>query len=373
MTQPPIPRSCSRARAARARHARPRRRARPDLLDRCLDLSGTIPSIASTTARASPNPRSSAQRSPAGRGLADERPGAVAGHSLGELAALAAAGAVDARRRARARRAARRADGRGRRARGTMLALLGAIEDAAQVAADHGVVVANDNAPGQIVLSGDREHSPRRGGAREAGLRAMRLRVAGAFHSPAMDPAVPVRRRARRGRVPRAAFPSSPASAAPMTDGARARRRAHQPGPLDRDDHARTRRRAALPRCRPRPGPGQAARQRPRRRGRHARRVRPCESALTERPLPPRPHGAAAHRAASPASAGRCPTASSPTTGSPGHRCRLALDRATHGDPRAPPRRAGRAPERPRDDRGRRALEDAGPEPRTSTSSSWRR
>jgi [acyl-carrier-protein] S-malonyltransferase len=121
----------------------------------------------------------------------DLEPAAGAGHSLGEIAALAAAGAIhveDALRLVvlRGRLMA------GADADGSMLALLGGkIADARAVAAASGVTVANDNAPGQVVLSGSRADLVRAAGEAEArGLRATPLPVAGAFHSPAMAPAV---------------------------------------------------------------------------------------------------------------------------------------------------------------------------------------
>lgn len=118
-------------------------------------------------------------------------PVAAAGHSLGELAALAAAGAIaleDALTLVVERgRLMAEAD-----PTGTMLALLGGTPaDAEAVASAAGVTVANDNAPGQVVLSGDPEAlQAARGLARERGVRAMPLGVAGAFHSPSMAPAV---------------------------------------------------------------------------------------------------------------------------------------------------------------------------------------
>jgi len=153
--------------------------------------------------------------------LEEEVPFAAAGHSLGELAALAAAGvlAVDDALELvvlRGRLMAEADD------RGTMLALLrGEPEDAAAVAAEAGVTVANDNAPGQTVLSGDRDALERaRAVARERGLRAMPLGVAGAFHSPSMAAAVAPFRAALDAvtvRAPR--FPVfSCATAAPFTD-----------------------------------------------------------------------------------------------------------------------------------------------------------
>jgi len=116
----------------------------------------------------------------------------MAGHSLGELAALVAAGSLDERDglelvvlRGRLMQAAEE---------GGMLALLGpgAAEHALELAGDHGLAIANDNSPQQVVLSGAREALP--GAARAAeqlGLRAMELPVSGAFHSPLMQPAVP--------------------------------------------------------------------------------------------------------------------------------------------------------------------------------------
>jgi malonyl CoA-acyl carrier protein transacylase len=73
-----------------------------------------------------------------------------------------------------------------------MVALVGASEeDAAAIAEQAGIIVANDNAPGQIVLAGDRDSFDRAEEiAGELGKRAIRLPVAGAFHSPSMAPAV---------------------------------------------------------------------------------------------------------------------------------------------------------------------------------------
>jgi len=77
---------------------------------------------------------------------------------------------------------------------GGMLALLGpgAADRAEELAAAHGLTVANDNCPTQVVLSGAREALPAAGeSAREAGLRPMEVAVSGAFHSPMMALAVP--------------------------------------------------------------------------------------------------------------------------------------------------------------------------------------
>jgi malonyl CoA-acyl carrier protein transacylase len=115
---------------------------------------------------------------------------AFAGHSLGELSALAAAGALSREDalalvvlRGRLMDESGRAQGDG-----SMLALLKSTpEQAAEVARDAGVWVANDNAPGQTVLAGAREGLREAAQlARERGMRSLALDVTGAFHSPFM-------------------------------------------------------------------------------------------------------------------------------------------------------------------------------------------
>ncbi len=120
----------------------------------------------------------------------------TAGHSLGELAALVAAGALDEREglelvalRGRLMHEAGEQAGHG-----GMVAVLGrgASDHAAEIAEVSGLVVANDNSPQQVVLSGAREHLPAAlAHAKELGLRATELDVTGAFHSPMMASAVP--------------------------------------------------------------------------------------------------------------------------------------------------------------------------------------
>jgi acyl transferase domain-containing protein len=94
---------------------------------------------------------------------------------------------------------------------GGMLALMGrgAAERAPELAQAHGLTVANDNSPRQVVLSGARSAMPEAAAAAsELGLRPMELDVTGAFHSPMMDAAVPAFRSAlervevRAARVP---------------------------------------------------------------------------------------------------------------------------------------------------------------------------
>jgi [acyl-carrier-protein] S-malonyltransferase len=119
-------------------------------------------------------------------GLSD--PVVVMGHSLGEFSALVAAGALalaDAavlvRRRGELMQDADPSGG--------MLAVIGLDAGAITNAiAGTGLVVANDNAPGQVVISGAKDGFDRAIAAlKEAGAkRVIPLRLSAAFHSPAM-------------------------------------------------------------------------------------------------------------------------------------------------------------------------------------------
>lgn len=117
-------------------------------------------------------------------------PACVAGHSLGEYSALVAAGALtfgDALRLVRRRgELMQEAD-----PAGGMAAVLGLDADAVAHAIDGtGCVIANDNAPGQIVIAG-RAQAISEATARLTAAGAKRvipLRVSGGFHSPAMRP-----------------------------------------------------------------------------------------------------------------------------------------------------------------------------------------
>jgi malonyl CoA-acyl carrier protein transacylase len=103
-----------------------------------------------------------------------------------------------------------------------MLAVIGGtIEDAEAIAAAAGITVANDNAPGQVVLTGPRDGLARaEEAAAERGRRTLPVDVAGAFHSPSMEPAVAPFREALSGiELGDPAFVVySCASAAPFTD-----------------------------------------------------------------------------------------------------------------------------------------------------------
>jgi [acyl-carrier-protein] S-malonyltransferase len=114
----------------------------------------------------------------------------AAGHSLGEYAALVAAGVLtfEDALRVVAVRAAAMADA-AQANPGGMVAMLGGDEAAVRQLADRlDLVIANDNAPGQLVLAGASDAiGDAEAQAREvAGARARRLDVTGAFHSPLM-------------------------------------------------------------------------------------------------------------------------------------------------------------------------------------------
>lgn len=109
------------------------------------------------------------------------------GHSYGELVALAAGGALSFAELVRLSETRGRAIGRACRGReGAMLAL-GADQDAAErlVSTCNGVVVANVNAPEQTVVSGPKpEIDDLCQRCADEGIRATKLDVATAFHSP---------------------------------------------------------------------------------------------------------------------------------------------------------------------------------------------
>jgi malonyl CoA-acyl carrier protein transacylase len=139
---------------------------------------------------------------------------AAAGHSLGEYAALVASGALlfDDAVGLVAERAAAMADA-GELAEGGMVAMLGGEDHAVRaLAARLGLTIANDNAPGQLVLSG----------AVDAVARAEELArdVSGAFHSPLMEPAAARLQAAlERIQIRRSAFPVyANGTAAPFGD-----------------------------------------------------------------------------------------------------------------------------------------------------------
>ena len=192
----------------------------PELLERCVALVGEDPFPRVTESTRFAQPAIFCASIVAWDEL-DLRAGAAAGHSLGEIAALTAAGVLD-------RGAALElVVTRGRLMSeadpdGSMLAVIGgSIEDAEAIAAAAGITVANDNAPGQVVLSGPRDGLERAAAeAAERGRRVLPVDVAGAFHSPSMQPAVePFRAALDDVEVREGAFPVfSCASTKPFED-----------------------------------------------------------------------------------------------------------------------------------------------------------
>jgi [acyl-carrier-protein] S-malonyltransferase len=120
----------------------------------------------------------------------------MAGHSLGEITALVAAGALSAEDglrlvAARGRFMQEAAEETGDGGMTAVRARDDNRDTIAEVAAANDVAIANDNAPDQLVLSGAVDSLERlEAELKERGVRGKRLPVAGAFHSPLMEPAV---------------------------------------------------------------------------------------------------------------------------------------------------------------------------------------
>jgi acyl transferase domain-containing protein len=171
-------------------------RVRPDLLNLAIEVVGDDPFVRVDDGTAYAQPAifcaSIAGWCQMGRPVHEFN----AGHSLGELGALVAAGVLSERSglelvalRGRLMQEAGETAGDG-----GMIAVGGAeaAERAEEVATPHGLSIANDNSPQQVVLSGPRAVLPdAEQTARELGLRAKILPVTGAFHSPMMASAVP--------------------------------------------------------------------------------------------------------------------------------------------------------------------------------------
>ncbi len=120
-------------------------------------------------------------------------PAFLAGHSLGEYTALAAANVIDfpnavylARERGRLMYEA------GLKEPGGMVAIIGLNEETLiEVCTQPGTQIANFNCPGQLIISGAMVNLPKAAEYAHAkgASRIMPLQVSGAFHSPLMRPA----------------------------------------------------------------------------------------------------------------------------------------------------------------------------------------
>jgi [acyl-carrier-protein] S-malonyltransferase len=162
---------------------------RPDLLALAVELVGEDPfgRIADGTAYAQPVVYCASLAGYERLGCPEAE--YFAGHSLGEISALAAAGAIDDADGLRIVVARGRAMEEAARAGepGGMLAVGTDRKQARELAADHGLAVANENSPEQFVLSGPISAiKEARAAAKSLGLRAKQLAVAGAFHTEAM-------------------------------------------------------------------------------------------------------------------------------------------------------------------------------------------
>lgn len=117
----------------------------------------------------------------------------VAGHSLGEYTALAAAGVLStADAISLARERGRLMHQAGVKNPGAMAAVLGLSADVvSQITAEAGVHIANYNCPGQIVISGEARRVEKAIGlaVSRGALKVVPLAVSGAFHTSMMQPA----------------------------------------------------------------------------------------------------------------------------------------------------------------------------------------
>lgn len=131
------------------------------------------------------------------RELTELTPVCVAGHSVGEYAALVTAGALDWQDGVKLVQARAQAmQGSAEQTPGTMAAVLGldseVVEAACREASSAGVVVvANYNCPGQVVISGEGDAVAKAAELckSKGAKRVIPLRVSGAFHSPLMQTA----------------------------------------------------------------------------------------------------------------------------------------------------------------------------------------
>jgi [acyl-carrier-protein] S-malonyltransferase len=166
---------------------------RPDLLELATELVGEDPFERMSDGTAYAQPAVYCASIAGYEQLGRPRAEYFAGHSLGEVGALAAAGAIDDPDGVRivvARgRVMEEAAGRGEP--GAMLAVGSNRDGAAALADEHGLRLANENSPQQFVLSGPLAAiEAAEAAAKGSGTRAKKLAVAGAFHTEAMSSGV---------------------------------------------------------------------------------------------------------------------------------------------------------------------------------------
>jgi malonyl CoA-acyl carrier protein transacylase len=166
---------------------------RPDLLELATELVGEDPFERMSDGTSYAQPAVYCASIAGFEQLGRPRPDYFAGHSLGEIGALAAAGAIAdadgvgivvARGRVME-------DAAGQGEAGGMLAVGSDRDGAASLAAEHGLSLANENSPQQFVLSGPLARiEEAETAAKGSGIRAKKLAVAGAFHTEAMSSGV---------------------------------------------------------------------------------------------------------------------------------------------------------------------------------------
>jgi malonyl CoA-acyl carrier protein transacylase len=164
--------------------------ARPDLLALAIECLGCDPfsRVAESTRFAQPAIYCASVAALGGLDVGSA--GWMAGHSLGEFAALVAAGSLSASDGLRLVALRGRLMDEAAGGSGRMLALRGpeAWEASAEIAFETGVYPANHNSPSQVVLAGSEEGVlDAQRVARGRGIRASVLPVRGAFHTPLME------------------------------------------------------------------------------------------------------------------------------------------------------------------------------------------
>jgi [acyl-carrier-protein] S-malonyltransferase len=162
---------------------------RPDLLELATELVGQDPFERMSQGTAFAQPAVYCASIAGYEQLARPDADYFAGHSLGEVGALAAAGAIDDADGVRIVVARGRAmeDAAEHGEPGGMLAVGSDRDGALTLAADHGLTLVNENSPQQFVLSGPLlAVEAAEAAAKSSGVRAKKLAVAGAFHTEAM-------------------------------------------------------------------------------------------------------------------------------------------------------------------------------------------
>jgi [acyl-carrier-protein] S-malonyltransferase len=163
---------------------------RPDLLELATELVGEDPFERMSQGTAYAQPAVYCASIAGYEQLGRPRAEYFAGHSLGEVGALAAAGAIEDADGVRivVARGRTMAEAAGRGEPGGMLAVGSNHDGATALAAEHGVRLANENSPQQFVLSGPLAAiEAAEAAAKGSGIRAKKLAVAGAFHTDAMS------------------------------------------------------------------------------------------------------------------------------------------------------------------------------------------